>query len=122
MTDYKVLPMKVKYTDKIALTKMLLGVYSETVQHLTPRDKDLLTMCILQDINSPDFIDDVLLELNASSRENITTMISRLKKKGLIEKHPVENKKILSPYMKSVQELVKSSTHVGIRLLFDNEG
>ena len=118
MAKYTIIPLKVGFSDKIKLTKMLLGVYSVTKQKLTPRDIDALTMCILGDMNSDTFIDDVLLEINANSRENVNTMMSRLKKKGLIDKHPVKNEKVLSPHMEAIKYLVNSGSHVGLQLLF----
>jgi hypothetical protein len=119
---YSTTTLRINYSDKIKLVKTLLGIYSVTKEHLTPRDIDAMTMCILGDMNSDSFIDDVLAELNANSRENVNTMMSRLKKKGLIDKHPVKNKKILSSNMEVIKNLTTSGSNIGLQLLFSRDG
>jgi predicted transcriptional regulator len=118
---YKSLPINLTFTDKVDLAGKLLGIYSITVTHLTKRDIDLLTMCMIYDMNSPNFVDMVMKVINAESRENIHTMFSRLRKKGLIHNHRVQNKKLLHPDLESLKELVDSGQHSALYLMYKKD-
>lgn len=92
--------LPIQYTDKVALIGYALELYNtfffiglneeeRKERTLTERDKSLLTLCFIFDVNSPDFDKKVIQSgIGIDSKVNVHTAKSRLKKKG----HLVEDK------------------------------
>ncbi len=82
------LPLVIKYSDKLKLVQQYLKFYSALIEPMTPRNIDLLTICILADMNSDKFKDTVLKsKLGFNNTRHIDTEMGRLKKAGFIDKH-----------------------------------
>lgn len=119
---FTALPLHITYQDKLELARTLLGVYSVTVRPLTDRDKDLLAMCMLYDMNSKDFKDKVIGSgLGIQTKENITTMFSRLKDKGLVYRHPVKKKREFNPILEGVNDLVNNHDNVVFQVVMKKQ-
>ena len=119
MAKYRTLPFFLNYTDKVDLIQKLLEIYSATTTHLTQRDIDLLTLCFLYNINSKDFKDKVIsANLGIKTHQNVTTMFSRLKKKGLVIKHPVKNRKDLNPDLEKLKIAVDDYPNIAVQMLY----
>jgi ABC-type enterochelin transport system permease subunit len=119
MAQYRTLPFFLNYTDKVDLIQKLLEIYSATTTHLTQRDIDLLTLCFLYDINAKDFKDRVIsANLGIKTHQNVTTMFSRLKKKGLVIKHSVKNRKYLNPDLEKLKEAIEMHPNIAIQMMY----
>ena len=119
MAQYRTLPFFLNYNDKVDLIQKLLEIYSATTTHLTQRDIDLLTLCFLYDINAKDFKDRVIsANLGIKTHQNVTTMFSRLKKKGLVIKHSVKNRKDLNPDLEKLKEAIEMHPNIAIQMMY----
>jgi|32_taG_2_1085360.scaffolds.fasta_scaffold04774_2 hypothetical protein len=119
MAEYRTLPFFLTYTDKVDLIQKLLEIYSATTTHLTQRDIDLLTLCFMYDLNSKSFKDKVIsANLGVKTHQNVTTMFSRLKKKGLVIKHPVKNRKDLNSDLQKLKETIEQYPNIAIQMLY----
>ena len=119
MAKYRTLPFFLNYTDKVDLIQKLLEIYSATTTHLTQRDIDLLTLCFLYNINDKKFKDKVIsANLGIKTHQNVTTMFSRLKKKGLVVKHPVKNRKDLNPDLEKLKEAVDTFPNIAVQMMY----
>jgi ABC-type enterochelin transport system permease subunit len=119
MAKYRTLPFFLNYTDKVDLIQKLLEIYSATTTHLTQRDIDLLTLCFLYNINDKKFKDKVIsANLGIKTHQNVTTMFSRLKKKGLVIKHPVKNRKDLNPDLEKLKEAVDTFPNIAVQMMY----
>lgn len=114
------LPITIKYKDKIDLAYKLLNVYSELVEPLTKRNKSLLTMCLLEDLNDDNFQNYVLrAKIGITNENQFRQEMYRLKEKGFILKHDIVNRKDLSPRLKKFYDIIHSGDKVGLGLIFD---
>tara|TARA_R100000734_G_C3319220_1_gene114670 strand:- start:8515 stop:8895 length:381 start_codon:yes stop_codon:yes gene_type:complete len=119
MAQFRTLPFFLRYSDKVDLIQKLLEIYSATTIHMTKRDIDLLTLCFLYDINSKDFKNKVIsANLGIKTHQNVTTMISRLKKKELILLHPKKNRKLLNPDLEKLKESIKDYDNIAVQMLY----
>jgi hypothetical protein len=107
MAQYRALPFFLSYSDKVDLIQKLLQLYSATTVYLTKRDIDILTLCFLYDMNSKNFKDIAIkADVGIKTHQNVTTMFSRLKKKNLVIKHPVKNRKDFNEDLAKIKETV----------------
>lgn len=116
------LPIKIKYQDEIELTQIMLKVYSQIVKKMTPRNIDLLTICMLEDMNSNDFklaVKDA--GLNFYDDRQINSELTRLRKKGFIEKHDLAPRHRLNPNLEKLKELIVSKKIINLSLLFEKK-
>lgn len=121
MTEgYKILPITVKYKDKINLAYKLLNIYSVMIQPLTNRNISLLVICLLEDINGDNF-DDIVINSNIgiTNSGHVRTEMSRLKDKGLLVKHEIINRKDLSPSLQKIAKLLNDNEKLALHLVFD---
>lgn len=113
--------LKSTYSDKIDLVQKSLEIYKLIEGcEMTQRDKDILTMCFIFDINSQDFNDKVIAaNIGIKSVQNITTMKHRLKKKGFIEQDKVKMKlKHLVPGLQNLKNAVMTNDTINFQLMF----
>lgn len=121
-----VLPMTIPFRDDVELIRNILEVFSVTMalhdktKKLTNRNIDLISLCILYGINNKEIrkigVDSGIF----NTPEQINTEFSRLKKKGLIQKHAVYNERSLSGGLEYIERLVKNKDK-GIRIVLGYE-
>lgn len=101
------LPIGIKYKDKIDLATKLLELYSALVTKLTDREISLLTICMLEDMNSPKFRKIVESDLGVKYG-NVNTALSRLRKNKFIVKDELYRKDSLSMELSKLKDLVEA--------------
>lgn len=121
-----ILPINIQYRDEVELIHNLLEIYSVTMKlqdknkKLTNRNIDLLALCILYGINNKEIrkigVDSGIF----NSAEQMNTEFSRLKRKGLIQKHPVENRRFLSGGIEFIEQLI-NNRNKNVSLLLNYE-
>lgn len=106
---FSILPLLFEYDDKPDLIEKLLKLYSVTTKKLTNRNIDLLTMCILYDMNDKEFRKKVIdAGVGFTNEQQINTEFTRLKKLDVVKKHNVYNKKYLSEGIEKIDELINN--------------
>ncbi len=122
MAQYRALPFYLSYSDKVDLIQKLLQLYSATTVYLTKRDIDILTLCFLYDMNSKNF-KDIAIKANVGikTHQNVTTMFSRLKKKNLVIKHPVKNRKDFNEDLAKIKETVDEYPNIVVQMVYSKE-
>ena len=122
MKEFKTLPVQLSYTDKLDLTQKLLKIYSVTVNNLTKREIDIISLCILFDMNDKGFNRMIIdADMGYNNPAHIYTIIHNLKQKGLVVKDSTKNRKHLNPGLQAIKDLVNSSNEVSIQLCYTNE-
>jgi hypothetical protein len=109
------------YTDKIDLIQKSLEIYKLlTGAHLTQRDKDILTMCFLYDINDDDFNEKVTkANIGIDSVENINVLKHRMKLKGFLTQDPLKmSKKYLEPGLQNLKNAVMSNESITFNITY----
>lgn len=116
------LPINIKYKDNIDLSEKLLEIFSLTTYNLTERNKDILKVCLIEDVIETKLGDDRLNFLNIShikdiltgmeelgfkNRAHATTEINRVVKAGLLTQHKFHNKYLLPKPLESMRQLVQ---------------
>lgn len=121
---YTTLPIRLKYQDKIDLVQKILKIYSELVQPLTKRNIDLLSICLLEDINSEGFKELVLdSRLGINSEGQYRTEMTRLKDKGLIYPDKlISKKKHLKKNLCQFAEVLQNKEKIALYIGFDLAG
>lgn len=99
------LPINLKYKDKIDLANKLLHLYSALVTKLTEREVSLLTICLLEDMNSSKFRKIVENHLGVKYG-NVNTALSRLRNRKFINKDDLYRKDSLSVELSKLKELI----------------
>lgn len=118
--DFKYIPITIRYKDKINLAYKLLDIYSEVVEPLTKRNKSLLCMCLLENMNDDDFQNFVIrAKIGITNENQFRQEMYRLKEKGFIKKHDIINRKDLSAHFQAFYNLIHSGDNVGLGLIFD---
>lgn len=102
-----ILPITLKYADKVDLAEKLLKLYTNMVSVLSKREIDILTMIFVFDVNSEDFRDKVMLSKGYNSENSVNVALSRLKDKGILISHPVVNRKDLRADLNKLREMVQ---------------
>lgn len=102
-----ILPITLKYADKIDLAEKLLKFYTNMVTTLSKREIDILTMIFVFDVNSDDFRDKVRMKKGYNSENSVNVALSRLKDKGILIPHPVINRKDLRADLNKLREMVQ---------------
>lgn len=103
----KTIPVTIRYKDKIDATRQMLQIYSKVSTHLTKRNIDLLTICILDGINSKNFRRMVIKsDLGFKNEAQINTELSRLKKKGIIEDDNLTKDKHLTGGVEQIEKMI----------------
>jgi len=122
MAKYRALPFYLSYSDKVDLIQKLLLLYSATTVYLTKRDIDILTLCFLYDMNSKNF-KDIAIKANVGikTHQNVTTMFSRLKKKNLVIKHPVKNRKDFNEDLTKIKNTVDEYPNIVVQMVYSKE-
>ena len=70
-------------------------------------------------LNSKSFKDKVIsANLGVKTHQNVTTMFSRLKKKGLVIKHPVKNRKDLNSDLQKLKETIEQYPNIAIQMMY----
>jgi len=122
MAQYRALPFFLSYSDKVDLIQKLLQLYSATTVYLTKRDIDILTLCFLYDMNSKNFKDIAIkADVGIKTHQNVTTMFSRLKKKNLVIKHPVKNRKDFNEDLAKIKETVDEYPNIVVQMVYSKE-
>lgn len=104
-------PIYVKYKDEIALIRKLLDLYSVIWKDMTPRTKDLLTICIFYDVNADSFIKNVINSgIGFTSVSQVKTAISRaINDYNFIRVDEITKKKSLCKELTQLQNFVKAN-------------
>jgi Holliday junction resolvasome RuvABC ATP-dependent DNA helicase subunit len=119
MSKYTALPFDIQYTDKIDLIKKVLEIYSVSVTSLTRRDMDILLLCLLYDMNDKKFKNKVISSgIGVNTEQNVATMLSRLKKKGLIDKNN-RGKKVFNTDLSHLKSALDSEHNVAFIMKFN---
>lgn len=109
------------YSDKTDLISKSLDLYKTlTGVHMTQRDKDVLILCFIYDIDSKDFGKKLMqAKLGIDSKENVNTIKSRLRSKGFIVQDKY-NQKIshLSEGLKNLKKAVMDNDTVTFAITF----
>ena len=112
----------IKYRGKVELIKYSLKLYSIFYIPLTKRDTDVLTLAFQGDLNSPEFKEDLMDAVEGMNTiENVYTCLSRLRGKGVIEKHPVKKGDYLNKELQLLKELVMNRDDIGFQLMFSDK-
>jgi hypothetical protein len=109
------------YSDKIDLIQKSLEIYKLlTGVHLTKRDKDILTMCFLYDINDDDFNEKVTrANIGIESVENINVLKHRMKLKGFLTQDPLKmSKKYLEPGLQNLKNAIMKNENITFNLMY----
>jgi len=117
---FKNLPFSVPYTDDIEFVQNVLKVVSVVYNlNLTPRNIDLLSLCILEDSNRKGFRKVVLESgMGLTNDNSINTEMSRLRKRGFIIKDSYNRDHLQSPF-KELKELYSAENkNKGIYLAY----
>ena len=85
-------PITIKYSDDIELVQQVLNIYSKFVEYsLTPMYIDLMTYCIIDDMNSDDFKDNIIEDVKNDNDDDdfkiYTYKIKRMLKTGEIKEY-----------------------------------
>lgn len=104
-----ILPITVKYSDKVDLIRKLLDIYSKVKEKLTKRNTDLLTLCMIYGLNSPEFRKTIVEGklYGFTNEKHINTELSRLRKRGFVYKDKY-NKQHLGKGLERIEQLVNS--------------
>lgn len=117
---YKTLPLPIKYNDKIELVRNLLKIYA-VFKKMTKRNMDLLTVCLLEDVNANDFRKIVISsKLGFDNDQHVNSELHRLRKAGFLIKDDY-NRDNLEENLKRIQELVNSETKIGLYITYDKK-
>jgi hypothetical protein len=117
---FRNLPFSVPYTDDIEYVQNSLKVISVVFKlNLTPRNIDLLSLCILEDVNKKGFRELVVNSGMGLTNENsVNTELSRLRKKNYLVKDGYNKDHLQSPF-KELRELYKADNpNKGIYLAY----
>lgn len=120
---YTTLPVKLEYKDKIELAQKILKIYSELITPLTKRNIDILSICLLEDMNSEDFKEIVLnSKLGINSEGSIKTEFTRLKDKGLLYFDPlISRKRHLKKDLQRFADILRGKNKIALYIGFDLE-
>ena len=118
------LPITIPYQDKLDFAYFLLIIYSNIVTELTSRDKDILAVALIYDVNGDDFKEILLSDnIGLTSANSIKTQMHRLKSKDLIVPHVKYNRKVLHPHMEAFRGLIHNDADaVSLNLIFERIG
>jgi hypothetical protein len=118
------LPVTLVYSDDIDLVQKMLKLYTGLGQKLTQRNIDMLTLCILADMNSKDF-NSVVIESaigTIKTVNQVTTEMSRLRSIGLLYKDPIKMHDHLEPRLKKIKELIdQRKNNISITVRFEKK-
>jgi len=122
MSKSQIVPITLKYTDKIEAARKMVTILSSFYVHLSQRNIDLLTICIVEDMNRKDFKDLVISSgIGFKNKTQINTYLTRLKKKGFIYDDPIKNEKHLGKGAKEIADVINSSGSFGLYIEFNKE-
>jgi hypothetical protein len=112
-------PIKIKYSDDIEFVNQLLNIYSTFGRHLTPMFIDLLTYCILEDMNDKNFKDKIVKTSERfKTKRHIDAKMAILKEEGLIEKHDRAPRWRLTPEFQAFKNMVGKKNPI-LSLIFE---
>lgn len=101
-------PITIKYSDDIELVQQVLNIYSKFVEYsLTPMYIDLMTYCIIDDMNSDDFKDNIIkCDNRFKNRRHIDAKMYELKRDGLLLKEDKAPRWRLAPEFQTIQNMI----------------
>lgn len=118
-----VLPISVIFNDKISLVRSLLELYSVLWKDMRPRTKDLLCICILEDMNTSDFKETVIkANIGYKNSYQINTEMTRLRKEGFIYKDSLRMDDHLHSNLIKIKEIVNSDKPTVVAIKFNKKG
>lgn len=119
---YKTLPIRLKYDDKVDLVQKLLKVYSVVFEKkMTNRNLDLLTVCMLEDVNAEDFRKTVIRSVEGIDNErHVNTELHRLRKDGFLHKDSYM-KDNLEENLQKIKDTLNDETQIALYLAYDKK-
>jgi len=119
--DYHIQSVTINYTDDIQFVQRLLNIYIAMGGrfHLTPMYTELLTYCIIEDMNKKGFKESIIgYSERFKSQRHIDTKLSDLRRDGLIEKHDKSPRWRLAPEFEAFKNMLGKKKAV-LSLIFE---